>query len=217
MSRRLLSLGAAATLSMLAGSALAQDPAPAAVEPNAPAPAGEAVEGFGKAGVINIASDLTFSIQHTSFKAPAGGTNPDSTTSYSIGPAADYFVIDNLSLGALLLFSKTSVGTGSANTIAFTPRVGYHIPLVPGSLGLWPRLEFGYASTTFKTTGAPDQTEKRTSLGVFVPLLIHPVEHFHIGIGPFFDTDLSAKDAGQDGVKETTLGLETEIGGWWLL
>ena len=52
---------------------------------------------------------------------------------------------------------------------------------------------------------------------VFVPLLIHPVEHFHIGIGPYLDTDLTSKTEGEDGVKETTIGIRSEIAGWWNL
>lgn len=179
----------------------------------------ETAEGFGKAGVINVASDLALSFQHTSFSAPSGAS-PSSVTTYAIGPAADVFVIDNLSAGAELLFGRELIaGAGDAteNTIRIAPRVGYHISFVPQRLGLWPRLEFGYESSKLEVTGTPNVTEKKVTLGVFVPLLIHPVEHFHIGIGPFFDTDLSSKEEDQDGIKETTFGIRTEVAGWWQL
>jgi hypothetical protein len=65
--------------------------------------------------------------------------------------------------------------------------------------------------------GAVGVTVKKMGIGLFVPLLIHPVEHFHIGIGPFLDTDLTAKADGVNDVKETTLGLRMEIAGWWKL
>ena len=190
------------------GGALADEPPGSAAEP---------VEGFGKAGVINVASDLSLSVQSTSYSSPAGQPSLASATSYSIGPAADVFVIDNLSVGAQLLFGQTAIEDTKADTIRIAPRVGYHVSLVPERFGLWPRLELGYQTTTNKAEGRPDSTDKAIQLGVFVPLLIHPVEHFHIGIGPFLDTDLSAKTDGNDGIKETTIGLRTEIAGWWKL
>jgi hypothetical protein len=204
------------TLMLASVMARAEEP-PGAGGAGRPPAAARAEEGFGKAGVINIASDLSLSFQHTSFSAPSG-RSPDSVTAYAIGPAADVFIIDNLSVGAEFLFGRTSLGPDlTENVLRIAPRVGYHISLVPERLGLWPRLEFGYESATIKNTGLPDVTEKRVVLGAFLPLLIHPVEHFHIGIGPFLDTDLSSKEDGQDGIKETTIGIRTEIAGWWHL
>jgi hypothetical protein len=224
MKRQSFSMLATATLVLAPAVARAQDAAPAAPPPVAappsaaqapapgPAPEAEPEEGFGKAGVINVASDLTLSIDHTIYSAP-DGASPESSTSYSIGPAADYFVIDNLSVGGQVLFSHSG-GAASQSAFRISPRVGYHFSFVPERLGLWPRLELGYETETVSVGGA-DITEKKVVLGVFVPLLIHPVEHFHIGIGPFLDTDLSAKEGDVDGTKSTTLGLRTEIGGWW--
>jgi hypothetical protein len=210
MHRSIAPVAAAASFTLLA--ALAAAPASAAEE------GGAKEEPFGKAGVINVASDLSLSVQSTSFSAPSGEKAPDSVTTFAIGPAADVFVIDNFSVGAALLFGKTAFGPDvTQTTIGAAPRIGYHVPLVPERLGLWPRLEFGYASVKTKATGAPDTTEKTLALGLFVPLLIHPVEHFHIGIGPFIDTDLSATEDGKDSLKQTTIGLRTEIAGWWQL
>jgi hypothetical protein len=207
-------------------SQLSGEPAPiasasgeVAADPPEAAGAREAAheEGFGKAGVINVASDLSLSVEHTIYSPPSGPT-PASVTSYAIGPAADYFVVDNLSVGAPLLFGRTDVGgTGSASEtmVRIAPRVGYHISLVPERFGLWPRLEIGYESATRKATGIAEVAEKKVVLGVFVPLLIHPAEHFHIGIGPYCETDLSSKEDSNDGMKETKIGLRTEVAGWW--
>lgn len=205
--------------------AAAPAPAPEAAPAAAPAqPAAEATkeageEPFGKAGVINIGSDISLNVQHTGYSAPSGGVAPPSITTYAIGPAADYFVIDNLSVGAMVLFGRIteSTGGGKADVIGFEPRVGYHIPLVPEKLGLWPRVSYFYNHIKIMADGAPDTTLKSMGIGVFVPLLIHPVEHFHFGIGPYFETDLSAKLDGQDDAKATTIGLRLEIAGWWKL
>ncbi len=202
MSRRFIPFACALVTTLGAASAFAEE------------------EPFGKAGVINVASDLSLSLQSTSFSAPSGGTAPSSVTTYSIGPAADYFVIDNLSVGAQVLFQRTNIEDTKIDTFEIMPRVGYHIPFVPGRFGLWPRVEFGYAASTIKADIAgvsSDETTKNIKLGVFVPLLIHPVEHFHIGIGPYLDTDLTSKTEGADGIKETTIGIRTEIAGWWNL
>ena len=208
------------TISAILGLCLTASRAFAGEAPSAPGGSGvseERVEGFGKAGVINVASDLSLSVQSTSYSAPSGEKAPASAISYSIGPAADVFVIDNLSVGAELLFGQTAVEDVKVDVIRLAPRVGYHISLVPERLGIWPRIELGYQAMTTKIPGAPDTTDKAVQLGIFVPLLIHPVEHFHIGIGPFLDTDLSSKTDGADGLKQTTIGLRTEIAGWWKL
>ena len=219
------------------GTAFGQEPAPAAAEPEAPAAVApapppapatnseaskeSAEEPFGKAGVVNVASDLSLNVQHTGYSAPSGGVAPSSVTTYLVGPAADYFVIDNLSVGAMFQFGRITESTGAeeakVDVISFEPRVGYHIPLVPEKLGLWPRVSFFYESKKFMVDGRADITEKSKGIGVFVPLLIHPVEHFHIGIGPYMNTALSTKLGGEDDAKATTIGLRMEIAGWWKL
>jgi len=219
------------------GTAFGQEAAPAAAAPEAPAAVAPAAapasavtseaskesaeEPFGKAGVINIASDLSLNVQHTGYSAPSGGEAPSSVTTYVVGPAADYFVIDNLSLGAMFQFGRIAESVGAeevkVDVVTVEPRVGYHIPLVPEKFGLWPRVSFFYESKKFMVDGRADITEKSMGIGVFVPLLIHPVEHFHIGIGPYMDTALSTKLGGQDDAKATTIGLRMEIAGWWKL
>jgi hypothetical protein len=184
-------------------------------------------EPFGKAGVINLASDVALNIQHTGYSAQSGGPTPSSTTTYMFGPAADYFVIDNLSVGALLQIGRESVEAPGASLnkdiIGLEPRIGYHLSLFAGETGLWPRVSFFYEQAKYKSAevviDAPSTnvTEKAMGIGFFLPFLIHPVEHFHIGIGPYLKTALSTKVDGQNEPKATTIGLRLEIAGWWKL
>jgi hypothetical protein len=59
-------------------------------------------------------------------------------------------------------------------------------------------------------------------LAAYVPLLIHPTEHFHFGVGPYFTMDLTSSSSvttggvssSGDGSKDTTIGLRGEIAGW---
>ena len=56
------------------------------------------------------------------------------------------------------------------------------------------------------------------NVGVFVPLLIHPVKHFHFGVGPYFDIDVSSKESSGnvsvDGDKNMHVGIRAEVAGW---
>jgi len=159
---------------------------------------------------------LSLSVQHTGYGTTSGITR-ESNTTYEIGPAADYFVIDNLSVGAAVKFGRISVGHLKKDVIPLEPRIGYHVSLLPEKLGIWPRASFFYEQGTLKMTGSPDITGKALRLGLFVPLFNHPVEHFHIGIGPYINTALSTKEESVDAPKATKIGLRTEIAGWWKL
>ena len=56
------------------------------------------------------------------------------------------------------------------------------------------------------------------NVGVYVPLLIHPVKHFHFGVGPYFNVDLSSKESSGstsvDGDKNLRVGVAFEVAGW---
>jgi hypothetical protein len=48
-----------------------------------------------------------------------------------------------------------------------------------------------------------------------VPLLIHPVKHFHFGVGPYASIPVLAKDSnGNDAAKSTDVGVRLEVAGW---
>lgn len=204
----------------VAAPALAAEPAsaPAGSTPVAEAKETAGEEPFGKAGVINVGTDLQLNFQHTGYSSVEGAPSTSSTT-YMFGPAADYFVIDNLSVGAAFAIGRVSPEIGvKDDVIAFEPRVGYHIPLVVERLGLWPKASFFYEQRKRTAEGiAASRTEKALGIGIFLPVLIHPVEHFHFGFGPYFQTALSAKEEGENAPKATTLGLKLEISGWWKL
>jgi hypothetical protein len=48
-----------------------------------------------------------------------------------------------------------------------------------------------------------------------VPVLFHPVEHFFIGLGPYFAMDLSSKVEDEDNYKDTAFGVQATVGGWF--
>lgn len=177
---------------------------------------------FGKAGQIVISGDLELSFESRSFKAPEG-EDPESQTTITLAPALDYFVIDNLSIGGQIAFTRISQGDDSAQLIGIGPRVGYNLGLTE-NISLWPRLHFRYSMVSLKSetvdpiTGATSTSEvdgNRMTIGIDAPILFHPAEHFFVGIGPFFAMDLSSKLDDEDATKDTAFGLQTIVGGWF--
>jgi hypothetical protein len=149
--------------------------------------------------------------------------NGGSATQFGLAPAADFFVIDNLSVGGQLLFSIASTspnqGPGTSYTsFGIAPEVGYNIGLTD-RISVWPKLFFGYQSTSVSNNGG---SYSEGALGVYVPFLYHPAQHFFLGIGPNFATQLisniSPGNGGPsvDGSKATTFGITATFGGYFL-
>lgn len=165
---------------------------------------GEKSNGFGAAHVLAISSDASLSFQYSSRSPNAG-----SETTFVLRPAADFFVVDNLSVGGFVLLSTQSTSSGNPNvntpsstTFGIGPRVGYNIGFTP-KLSFWPKGGFSFNSTSFG--GASDS---RFAIYVFAPFLFHPAEHFFVGLGPDLNVDLSGD------VKTTNVGIDLTVGGW---
>jgi hypothetical protein len=154
-----------------------------------------------------------------------------------VTPSADCFVVESFSLGSFAGFLHRRqagyVGSSLVETkttgFAFGLRAGYNWELGP-SFSLWPRAGVVFATRHVKQrlsseTQSGSLSEEasvvelefdETSLAVhlFVPLLIHPVPHFFIGIGPELQRDLERK-AGQVKNEGTLIGLASTVGGWF--
>jgi hypothetical protein len=208
---------------------------------------------FGKAGQLSIGSDLnlaaTGSLLATANGFLSGGganlltpatmldiggatssNNGGSQTGFSLGPAADYFVVDNLSLGLELLFGydsssppagTTASGTGTATASSpstngtlygIAPRIGYNVPL-GGSMSIWPKVFLEQAGYSLGGAGAGYGNIQL--VGAYVPFLYHPVPHFYVGLGPNVLTELGSHTNGVGATsKVTSYGLFASIGGW---
>ena len=135
-----------------------------------------------------------------------------------------YFVAEGISLGGTLLFDWNKPNQGDATTtFGIGPTVGYNLWLSPGSLSLWPQATFLFETAsgpvgTSSTGGTISGSLTKMNVGVFVPLLIHPVKHFHFGVGPKFNIDVSNKassgGASVDLPKDMNIALAFEVAGW---
>jgi hypothetical protein len=161
--------------------------------------------------------------------------NGVSGTVFDVAPALDYFVVDNLSIGAQVMFgvvstnSTTTTGpngtttttAGSSTTLyGIGPQVGYNIPLGE-SISFWPKVFFGYVGASGNNTSLSSGT-----IGVFAPFLFHIATHFYAGAGPDFSTQLFVNESQSGGnvtvsnnnpPKTTTVGAMVTFGGWFNL
>jgi Autotransporter beta-domain len=198
-------LGAFAVILLGAVSAEAQQAPSVTENTRARGPA----EVFGGAGQIAISSDAALTIQRRTISDVEGGT-----TSIQLAPAADYFVINNLSVGGFVGFDYVTSGDNDSSRFSLGPRVGYNLPF-SDLISIWPKAGFSYAhtsATTSTTTGGTTTSTTNSAdafaLNLFVPVMFHPVQHFFAGFGPFLDADLSGDQ------RATVFGGKLSIGGW---
>jgi hypothetical protein len=201
-------------------------PPPPPPEPRPEPPTGRAEAGereFGNPGVLAFGgtTSAVFAYQNTS--PPTGS----STNAIELGlqPDIQYFVIEGLSLGGTINFNWVHPNQGGdSTTFGIGPTVGYNVWITPGSLSLWPQATFSFNNTSLSVPnatggGTTSATLQTMNVGVMVPLLIHPAKHFHFGVGPFFNIDVSSKETlgsapAADYNKLMNVGLAVDVGGW---
>ncbi len=167
------------------------------VSPNTPAGI------FGMQRQVALSSDegLATSLSSTS---DGGGE----TFKFTFRPAIDYFVLDNMSLGATLGFDYTSVRSAHLTVYSVGPRLGYNVSFTP-VFSIWPRVGLSYAARNQTSDFGLDVGKNHLQLNVSVPFMFHPRTHFFVGFGPALDADVSGD------VKTTTVAGRVTIGGWF--
>jgi hypothetical protein len=211
------SVGVVATLITCAVPAMAGDP------PEAAAPVR-----LGEAGQIALSSDLAFSMSYTTKTAATGNVHRDAIVSFLIGPAADYFLANNISVGGIVQLLYVSQGSEHSTGLGLAPRVGYLFPM-SDKLSFWPKASVGYfqsstpnsigtsasVSQANPTADAGSLTRKVFQVGVFAPLTYELAPHFFVGLGPVLSVDLWAKNGRQSADKATTFGISSVVGGYF--
>lgn len=159
---------------------------------------------FGGKGQLAFLSDNTLDIRHTS----------DKVTTITFEPAADYFVIDNLSVGGFIGINYAKAGNADGTRFSIGPRVGYNLSFT-NMMSVWPKIGLSYAHSSAGYTTSQGNVDVSTSksnnsiaLNLFVPVMFHPATHFFLGLGPFLDTDLSGDN------RVTAYGIKLTVGGW---
>jgi hypothetical protein len=164
---------------------------------------------------------LPSSTSTASFQFATLSRNGGDGTAFAVAPAADYFVIRNLSVGANVLFGLLNPAPGprqpaieppplpgaapgaatsppswrlSETVFGIAARVGYNLTLTD-TISFWPNLYFGYIEISTTTSGSangfPSSGSNAIAIGYYVPIMFQLATHFLLGIGPNFSTQLS--------------------------
>jgi hypothetical protein len=192
--------------------------------------------GFGRQGVLDIAWDQPLvagtsvatntglsliepgpmALTPVGFQYYSFSDNGGSGTAFSLAPAVDYFVIDNLSIGGQLMLgilnsSPPAPQQGRTTTLfGIAPQVGYDF-ILSDTITFWPKLFFAFAGASTSNNGGSFNSG---TLGVFLPFLFHIAPHFYLGVGP----DLGGGGNGNNRPpKITTFGAMATVGGWFKL
>jgi hypothetical protein len=181
---------------------------------------------FGDAGIIGIGVETRLDANYATIKSPNGDSS--SANRFGVGVDLAYFPVDDFSIGGVVGFDRASSTPAGATdsdtetTVNLMLMGGYHVWLQPERLSLWPQVGLGWNHSQLGNS-LGDTSSSQVQLGLFLPLLIHPVRHFHFGVGPFVTIDLtsstsitpkSGPSTSGDGDKATTLGIKAEIAGW---
>src|SRR5579859_1622920 len=100
---------------------------------------------FPLAGHLSVATDANFALDH------ASNSPGNDETRIILYPAADYFIIDHLSLGGFVVLEHDSVGDTGTTTYGLGPRVGYDYPLTD-QFSVWPRGGFALTNRSYTVT-----------------------------------------------------------------
>lgn len=153
----------------------------------------------------------------------------------TFSPGVDYFVWDHLSLGVSTnVYSTASRGYDTLGNLFETDtlgasagiRVGADLPL-GAHWSFWPR----FTTSAFydrqqvsvvqagMSGGGPSPATADVdgiSLGLFAPLLCHPVPHFFFGLGPSASRAFTKDGKGLAGLGDRSdLSGQFIVGGWW--
>lgn len=157
---------------------------------------------FGNAGEIAISAERLLGYASTSWKMKLKGlpdpkdsvshlnllvnAGTDERTYSAPRIAFDYFVTNGLSLGGAVGLSATS-GDQSYQHFQLNPRVGYNY-MFGSVVGVWPRVGMTYQEQ--KIAGAKIAL---LAVSVDVALVIVPLEHVALTLGPTFDGGIVGK------------------------
>lgn len=168
---------------------------------------------LGERGALSINGSFQLSLASVSNSEADG-----STTSVTVAPNGDYFIVPNLSIGGGVSFNYTKFGDSDNTNVGVQGRAGYYLPL--GSAGLWLQAGLAYShGTTGYDFGFFSTNTETDSLAVqvYVPICIHLAPGFFFGLGPVLSQDLyrdDGNDATKDG-KVRILGIASMVGGVW--
>jgi hypothetical protein len=184
---------------VLPARAHAQTPAP---PPPAAASGGNALgQGFGDAGQIVISVDTSGGPPFSNFAGAHFDKVNHAGWLFEIRPAADYFLMPAVTVGAVLGFA---LDDASNKGFLVGGRGGFNFNFTD-NVGIWGRAAF---SLNHVSAGSGGGSINDTFLSLSAPVLYHPAPHMFVGIGPYYNLNTS-------GPGENNYGFTCTVGGWF--
>jgi hypothetical protein len=143
--------------------------------------------------------------------------------SISVGPALDWFVVDDISIGAQLAYqvgsylgyqSDGSTVTYDVNGVGASVRFGVHAR-ISDHVSCYPTVALGIGTdNSDERSGAARNVYAReyAAWSLSSPLLVHIASHYFIGLGPYLTHEV--KDSEEREILATKLGISSVAGGW---
>jgi len=176
---------------------------------------------FGSQGTVTLSAERVFGLNwtHSRREFPNNNVDRSSITTFGIGwyrsesafnnprAAADFFVIDRLSLGGSLGFYLWG-DDGDRQGIIFAPRVGYAAPLSE-AISIWPR-----GGLTFYSEEPPGGGDDYTQFALSGECMFtfFPQDTWAILAGPTLDLGLTG-DEGDNDFSQYSFGIHAGIMG----
>lgn len=179
-------------LSLLPARAGAQDPAPAPPPASTSTSSGALGQGFGEQGQIVISGDATVHFD----KFNGGGWI------FEVRPAADYFIMPSVTLGAVVGFG---IDSAENKGVLVGGRAGYSLN-VTESLSVWGRAGISYNRVSSPGIGNMTVTRSATVVNLSLPIMYQVVPHLFAALSPYYNLNLSGNDS---------VGFASIIGGWF--
>jgi len=170
----------------LPGRASAQDPPPAA---SSGMPAGSLGQGFGEQGQVVISGE-----SFTQFNK-VNGQGWD----FALQPAADYFIVPNVTIGGALGFA---IGSDELRAFRVAGRAGFNFNFTE-QLSIW-----GRAGISYGWSSVLGNSSAETFANLFAPINYHIVPHVFVGVGPFYNAKIS-------GDSSNNYGFASVVAAWW--
>jgi hypothetical protein len=215
---------------LTSATAIAQEAAPPAESPQVPV--------FGQKDTTAITAAVGLGMSAGIYDDP----NVFST-SVTVSPGFDRFVLDNVSIGfGLDVDWSRSQGYGTHGAIdrrtstflGVAARLGYNVP-IGRYVSWWPRLYLGYSQSdnTLESSEIPsgyrgglspdlggtywNYQEHGAYVYAFAPVLVHPTPHLFLGIGPalYHDLGRTHENSFPADNDRTTLALYFTMGVWF--
>jgi hypothetical protein len=159
------------------------------------APAPQPGGGFGAQGQFAI-SGAAVEVNSASASFRTGGSG-----SIFIHPAADYFIVNAVSVGGVFGFGHS----GNVTTIEIGARAGFNLNITE-HIGIWPMA--GISVTHISDSSMAGTSSTPATLTIFAPFLYHIVPHLFVGAGPSVFVALN-------GHNDNAFGIDSIIGGWF--